>query len=320
MKFGFFRRKQQRMSNIRGTRYTFRSIEQLEDRRLLTNAPPNLAAIANAPATTGTELVIQLNVTDAETAADQLFVFFDPDEMPVTNATIDNATKTFHWTPTTAQVGDFRFVILATDRPAGGSPALADAEEFTVTVAAANQPPVNTVPAAAQTTAEDTDLVFATASNNLISIADPDAATADVQVALAATNGTLTLSTITGLTFTVGDGTADAQATFTGSIAAINAALAGLKVHPQFEFFGRRQYYDCHQRPGTYRRRRAQTDTDTVTINVTPVADTPGVTHATTNEDTQTTSGLVITAQPSRRAGSNTCQNHRHHQWHAVPE
>src|SRR5260370_9291095 len=33
----------------------------------------------------------------------------------------------------------------------------------------------------------------------------------------------------------------------------------------------------------------------TATITVTPIADTPSVSNATTNKDTQTTSGLVIT-------------------------
>jgi hypothetical protein len=48
-----------------------------------------------------------------------------------------------------------------------------------------------------------------------------------VQVTLTATNGTLTLSGTTGLSFSGGDGTADASMTFTGTITNINAALAG---------------------------------------------------------------------------------------------
>ena len=44
---------------------------------------------------------------------------------------------------------------------------------------------------------------------------------------LAATNGTLTLATLAGLTFSGGsDGTADATMTFTGTLANINTALA----------------------------------------------------------------------------------------------
>src|SRR5713226_1406072 len=36
----------------------------------------------------------------------------------------------------------------------------------------------------------------------------------------------------------------------------------------------------------------------TVSFNITPVADTPSVTNATTNANTQTTSGLVISRNP----------------------
>ena len=39
-------------------------------------------------------------------------------------------------------------------------------------------------------------------------------------------NGRLTLAQVTGLTFTVGDGTSDAAMTFTGTVANVNAALA----------------------------------------------------------------------------------------------
>src|SRR5205823_13686296 len=71
-------------------------------------------------------------------------------------------------------------------------------------------------------------LVFSSGNGNLISISDIDAGASSVQVTLTATNGTLTLSGLSGLSFTVGDGTADATMTFTGTVANINAALAGM--------------------------------------------------------------------------------------------
>ncbi len=62
-----------------------------------------------------------------------------------------------------------------------------------------------------------------------ISISDFDAGSADVEVTLTATNGTLNLSGTKGLTFTPpADGTADATMTFTGTVADINAALEGM--------------------------------------------------------------------------------------------
>jgi len=92
----------------------------------------------------------------------------------------------------------------------------------TFTVTAVNDAPVNTVPGA-QNVAQNTSLTFSAANSNLISIADVDAGTSAVQVQLTATNGVITLSGISGLSFTVGDGTADATMTFTGTIANINA-------------------------------------------------------------------------------------------------
>ena len=55
---------------------------------------------------------------------------------------------------------------------------------------------------------------------------------------LTATHGTLTLSGTTGLTFSTGDGTADATMTFTGTISAINAALNGLTFTPTPSYSG----------------------------------------------------------------------------------
>ena len=301
MKFRLFGRKKIRHTSLRSSerRPFSQFIEQLEDRRMMVNTPPNLAAINNATATVGTELVIQLAVTDTETPAAETFVFFDPDDNLVTNATIDNATKTFRWTPTAAQGGmTFNFVVLATDKAAMGSGPLADAEVFSVTVGAANQPPVNTVPAA-QTVAEDTDLVFSTANNNRISIADPDAGTANVQVTLSVTNGDLTLPATTGLTFTAGDGTDDATMTFTGTITAINTALDGLRYGPTANFNGAATLTIATNDQGNTGGGGPQNDGDTVTINVTPVADTPSVTITTTQEDTQTTSGLEVTRNPA---------------------
>jgi hypothetical protein len=68
-------------------------------------------------------------------------------------------------------------------------------------------------------------------------------------VTLSATHGTLTLSQLTGLTFTVGDGTADATMTFTGTMANINAALNGLTYAPTADYNGAAT---CRSRPTTW--------------------------------------------------------------------
>jgi autotransporter-associated beta strand protein len=100
-----------------------------------------------------------------------------------------------------------------------------------------NDAPVNSVPGP-QTTIEDTPLVFSTGNGNAISISDADAGIYPVEVTLGATHGTLTLSGTAGLTFNTGDGSADTSMDFTGSIADINTALAGLSFTPDLDYHG----------------------------------------------------------------------------------
>lgn len=107
----------------------------------------------------------------------------------------------------------------------------------TVNVQAVNDAPVNTVPGA-QTTPYATALTFSVANGNAISVADVDAGGAAEQLTLTATNGTLTLGTTTGLTFTAGTGTANATMTFSGPLASLNAALSGLRFQPAAGFGG----------------------------------------------------------------------------------
>ena len=109
----------------------------------------------------------------------------------------------------------FHYVITDND----GDTASADLK---VNIAAVNDAPVNTVPGA-QSVNEDTALVFHT-----IAVSDVDANGGTEKVTLTVNLGSLSLFTIAGLNFTVGDGTGDSTMTFTGTIAAINAALNGL--------------------------------------------------------------------------------------------
>ncbi|MCI0703908.1 MAG: FG-GAP-like repeat-containing protein [Planctomycetia bacterium] len=153
-----------------------------------------------------------------------------------------------------------------------------------------NAAPKNTVPGT-QSVNEDTNLVFSSANGNAITIADADAESNAVQVTLTATNGTLTLSTTANLTVT-GDGTA--TVTITGALADINTALAGLIFAPTSNFFGTANLTVSTNDLGSTGPGGSQSDEDTIDITVNALADTPTVTSATTDEDTQTTSGLVI--------------------------
>ena len=104
--------------------------------------------------------------------------------------------------------------------------------DITVTVA---MTPTNVIPNA-QTTSEDTTLVFNAANGNLVSIAD-DAGDV-LTVTLSVANGTITLSQTTGLAFTAGDGLEDGTVSFTGTIEDVNAALDGLQYTPGQDFNG----------------------------------------------------------------------------------
>jgi hypothetical protein len=106
----------------------------------------------------------------------------------------------------------------------------------TIAITAVNDPPFNVLPTA-QTTNEDTPLVFSLANGNEIKIGDVDAGGNSVQVTLNASNGSLTLAQISGLTFSAGVNGGNTM-TFTGSIGDINAALNGLSFAPGADYNG----------------------------------------------------------------------------------
>ncbi len=151
----------------------------------------------------------------------------------------------------------------------GGS--VADVE---VTVDCQNDAPVNTVPGA-QSTNEDTNLVLSSGNGNAISTSDGDAGSDDLEVTLTATQGTVTLASTTGLTFSAGDGTADVTTTFTGSATDINAALASLTYDPDDDYDGPASLQIVTDDQGNNGAGGAQTDTDSVAITVNAINDAP---------------------------------------------
>ncbi|WP_213879329.1 Ig-like domain-containing protein [Pseudomonas sp. dw_358] len=98
-----------------------------------------------------------------------------------------------------------------------------------------NYAPTVSMPAT-QTSAEDATLLFNAARGNALLVNDANGDT--LTVTLSATHGALTLSQTSGLTFTSGDGTADASMVFRGSASAINAALEGLQFKPAADYNG----------------------------------------------------------------------------------
>ena len=139
-----------------------------------------------------------------------------------------------------------------------------------LTVTAVNDAPVNSVPGP-QETPKDANKVFSAGNSNAITISDVDAGASTVQVTLTATNGTITLPVLTGLTFSAGDGTADATMTFTGTIANINLGLDGMTFAPAGGFSGAATLTIITNDLGKTGSGGALTDTDAVGIYVNPL-------------------------------------------------
>ncbi|GLZ85645.1 hypothetical protein Pres01_16960 [Metapseudomonas resinovorans] len=146
----------------------------------------------------------------------------------------------------------------------------ADSTTLTLAVAAVNDAPVNSAPASATVDQDDT-LVFSSGNGNLITISDVDAGGGTVRVTLTATNGLITLSSLTGLVFTVGTGTGDASMTFDGSIADINNALNGLSFAPTGGYNGPASLQLVTNDLGLTGSGGVQSDTDTINITVSPI-------------------------------------------------
>ena len=119
----------------------------------------------------------------------------------------------------------------------GAGGAKSDAESIGLLIQSINDAPVITRPASA-TTNEDTPLTFSSGNSNLVSVSDVDAGAGSVQVALSVSHGTLTLASLSGLSFTTGDGTADAALTFSGTLGNLNSALDGLVYTPGSNYNG----------------------------------------------------------------------------------
>ncbi|WP_178090656.1 type I secretion C-terminal target domain-containing protein, partial [Pseudomonas sp. SJZ079] len=133
-----------------------------------------------------------------------------------------------------------------------------------ITINGANDAPVNIVPGI-QNTAEDVSRVFNNTNGNALSVSDVDGGTLTTTVAV--THGVLTALAFAGATIS---NNGSASVTISGSAAAINGALNGLTYKPTGDYSGTAQL-SMSTSDGT------ASDVDTVTINVTPVADVPTV-------------------------------------------
>jgi len=212
------------------------------------------------------------NGTGAGDGTDDVTVTFRG-TLPDVNTALDNLQ--FTSTPGFFSGPNARLDIVTNDLGnTGTGGALQDSDFVEIFVQQVNQPPVNSVPGT-QTISEDATLTFSAGNSNLISISDPDAGVAMVQVQLTVTTGALTLSSFGGLAFSVGDGTADTTMTFTGTIANINTALNGMTFFAGADVNGSSTLTIVTDDQGNTGPGGAMQDTDNVTINITAVNDAP---------------------------------------------
>lgn len=237
-------------------------------------APPvaNTIAIALAPVTDITNDTVSTPEDTAKVIAVLANDSFENPAAAVTSVTNGahgtvtiNANGTVTYTPDPNYNGTDSFTYTVTS---GG---VTETATVTVVVNPVNDAPVNTVPPA-QAAAEDTNLTFSSATGNAIRVADVDGDT--LTTTLSVTNGTIDLGAVAGVTVTGND---TGTVIITGSPAAVNAALDGLIYKPTADYNGA-ALLTVTTSDGT------ATDSDTISITVTPVVDIAADTIA-TNED-----------------------------------
>ncbi|MBF0156916.1 MAG: tandem-95 repeat protein, partial [Magnetococcales bacterium] len=211
-----------------------------------------------------------------------------------TRTNLNNAITSLTYAGNANYFGSETLTVTTSDQGfVGAGGVQTDTDTVAITVVGINDAPAVTLPGG-QTLSEDTTLTFTAGGGNGLSVADVDAGAGGVKMTLSVTTGSLTLSQVTGLTFTTGDGTADATLVFTGTVASINAALEGMSYAMAANGFGADTLNVTIDDQGNTGLGGVLSATGSVALTVTPKADTPGITNATTNEDTQSTSGLMV--------------------------
>ena len=154
----------------------------------------------------------------------------------------------------------------------GSGGAKTESKSIVISIGAVNNPPQLTLPGA-QTVAEDTLL-----SITGIAVADADAGGGLLKMTVSVAQGRLTLAQVTGLAFTVGDGTSDSAMTFTGTLANLNSALARVDYLGNANYAGADTLNVSVDDQGNTGPGGSQTNSGSVAITVTAVNDAPVLT------------------------------------------
>ncbi|MGR1255327.1 retention module-containing protein [Aeromonas veronii] len=153
----------------------------------------------------------------------------------------------------------------------GSGGALSDTDVLPIEVQPVNDAPVNQLPGS-MTVKEDGSL-----SLSGVSVKDVDAGSAPVSMVLRVEHGVLTLLGATGAVMVQGAGTS--EITLVGSLADLNQLLASnLHYEPATDFWGEDTLTVTTSDQGNSGAGGSLSDTDQVTITVTPEPDMPGLT------------------------------------------
>ena len=196
---------------------------------------------------------------------------------PAGAGTVAISGSNVNFTPASNFNGQVTFTYQARD---AASPAHTGTGTVTVNVTAVNDAPVITISPLPGPINEDAGAVPLPAGT--ITVADVDVGAGLLQASIAVTGGTLTLNNKTGLTFTTGDGDADTNMVFTGTLTALNNAANNATFNTAPNFNGTATVAITVNDQGNTGSGGAKSDSKTLSITVTPINDPPVNTVPTT--------------------------------------
>ncbi|HEX5087735.1 MAG TPA: hypothetical protein VFV89_08000 [Nocardioides sp.] len=172
----------------------------------------------------------------------------------------------------------------------GAGGALSDQQTVGITVAPVNDAPVNVVPSGVGTTT-GVPVVLSTANGHAVSVNDVDSAGSEIEVALTATHGTLTLASTAGVTIT-GGANGSGSLTFHATKANANTALDGLTFAPAAGFTGQADITVHTDDLGNTGAGGPLTDSDAFVVTVTDI--TPKLAIGATSVAVSSTGRVVV--------------------------
>jgi RHS repeat-associated protein len=188
-----------------------------------------------------------------------------------TLSSLNDALNGLQFTPTANFNGTTNLTLTTNDLGNSGSGgARTDSDLISITVNPVNDAPINSLPTRAQTVRQGSSLVFSAATGNRLSISDVDAGTGIEQINLSITSGTLALASTDGLTLLAGNNTNNLS--IQGTLSTLNTVLNGLRFTPDLFSVatGATTLTINTNDLGSTGSGTAKTDTDSLTITVTP--------------------------------------------------